>query len=355
MINHLRGVQKRLTDFNIGSVVRTMLESVAIEIDELYQRIFIGLREAIPVATYNSFNFDRLPAVPASGTILVTITPNAADVLIVAGTVFASPNAKTNYLAVSDVTIATGDTTADVLVSAATAGSIGNLAAAVTFTATPAIDGLVSATNVGALINGQDIETDEQRKQRFVLFIKTLTRATTDALIYGAKTVIRYNDDGVEIERVRGVSIVEPYLTDPFAPVSLVNVYIHNGVASTSAELIAQTVEVLHGYVNSLGVKIPGWKAAGVKVVVAAASEITLNVTGSLTAAPGYVEADLCTAAAAAITEYIRSLDIGASYLEAEAVFRVKSIPGVVNITGLPADTTADDDEKIIPGTVAVT
>ncbi len=51
MINYLRASQDRVTDFEPGSVARTMLEATAAELDELYQQLFHGIREAIEVST----------------------------------------------------------------------------------------------------------------------------------------------------------------------------------------------------------------------------------------------------------------------------------------------------------------
>ena len=72
MVNHARAIQNKLTDFNIGSVARTMLEAPAVEIEEQYQQMFIGLKEGIPVATYSSFGFEKRAAEPAVGVIRFT-------------------------------------------------------------------------------------------------------------------------------------------------------------------------------------------------------------------------------------------------------------------------------------------
>lgn len=77
MINHMRGTQNKVTDFQPGSVARTLVEGPAVEIEELYLQMFIGLREAIPIATFQSFGFDKLPASYGSG--YVSISKSAPD------------------------------------------------------------------------------------------------------------------------------------------------------------------------------------------------------------------------------------------------------------------------------------
>lgn len=358
MINHMRGTQRSITDFNIGSVVRTLVEAVAVEIDQVYQQMFSGLREAIPVATYNSFSFERQLAAPASGVIRVTVTVSDVDLQIPAGAVFTTPLSRTGYVLSSAASVEAGDSYVDVFVSAQKAGIIGNVAAASVFTMTPNPAGFVGASNATAFSNGQDLETDDQRKQRFALFISTLPRGTVDAIKYGARTVVRKDASGAELERVRAVSVVEPYLEDDLNPISLVNVFVHNGVGSTTADLVAETVKVLHGYTDeSTGKRIPGWKAAGVKVVVAAADEEPLNVTGVLTVAPGYNDADLIAACVLAINTYIAGLNIGESFVHADIIFILKSIDGVVDfVFSTPTgNVTCGADAKIISGTITVT
>ncbi|MFD3263224.1 baseplate J/gp47 family protein [Phenylobacterium ferrooxidans] len=356
-LNHFRGTTSRVTDFNIGSVVRTILESLAIEIDEFYQKMFHGLREAIPVATYNTFDFARLAASPATGVIRVTITSAAVATVIPAGTVFSSAAARLTYLSQNGVTIAPGGTYADVSVVAASSGAAGNIPAAVAFTVNPSIAGFVSAANAIPLVNGREVEADAERKQRFGSYIEALQRSTTSALIYGAKTAALFNASGIETERVKAVSIIEPYVADSAQPISLVNVYVHNGVGATSGALVAEVVKIIHGYVDDAGVKVPGWKAAGVKVTVAAATETTQAVTGVITAEPGYVASALCALATEALSEYILALDIGEAYVVAHAVVLVSSIAGVANIVfSLPtADVDPAATNKLMPGAIAIT
>ena len=62
-----------LTDFNVGSVVRTMLEAFAQELDEFYLMMFRGILEGIDSSVYNSFDFPALPAIAASGNVVITL------------------------------------------------------------------------------------------------------------------------------------------------------------------------------------------------------------------------------------------------------------------------------------------
>jgi uncharacterized phage protein gp47/JayE len=72
MINWVSSSTDKITDFNKGSVVRTLLESVAMELEELYYQLQKATEEAIEEAIYRTFNFPRNPAKKATGTVRFT-------------------------------------------------------------------------------------------------------------------------------------------------------------------------------------------------------------------------------------------------------------------------------------------
>lgn len=358
MINWMKSTQSKVTDFNEGSIVRTIVEAPASEIDELYQQMFNGLKEAIPAATYYSFDFDALPALPATGLVRVAIASNTADVLISAGTTVSYQNGDVDYTVNQDVTIAAGNTFADVLVTATTAGAAGNVPAGTQFTLAPAPAGFVSATNLSPWANGTDAETEDDRKVRFRAFVQSLNRGTVAALEYGLKTTSLTDASGNVTERVVSASIVEPWKDiDPNMPISLVECYIHNGVGSTSSALVNRAREVIYGYYDTNGKAVPGWKAAGVKVEVYAATEHDVDVVGVLTTTPGYDKPTLIAQATEAVYAYIQGLDIGAPAILSEIIALIMDIEGVYNfVPSAPtADTTVDKKTKLMPGAITIT
>jgi len=360
MVNHMRGTQTEVTDFNIGAVGRTLVEAPAVEIDELYQQMFIGLKEAIPVAIYNSFSFDLMSPVAASGNVRVTITSSAQDTSIAAGTIFKVQNGKTDYASAEDVTILAGNTFADVLVTARNAGTVGNIPANQSFTLSPTLSNLVSATNLVAFSNGLNQETEDARKERFARYIRSLSRGTVAAIEFALETVELEDVDGLVIERVQARSVVEPYLLDPLNPIALVECYLHNGTAPASTDLIDRAVEVIHGYTDGNGNKIPGWKAAGVKVDIFPATELTVDVTGVITPLPGYDAADLAPLAIEQVGAYLQGIDMsttGSAAIRSEIVAIVMGIQGTYNfdLTVPAADVQASYSQKIMPGTIDIT
>lgn len=355
IINIMKATQTRVTDFNVGAIVRTMVEAVAAEIDELYQQMFIGLKEAIPVSVYNSFRFDGLLAFPSSGLVRVTFTSSASEIVIAAGTQFSLSSGAAVYLSNVDLVVAPGETFVDVLVTCDTAGSFSNIGAGQVFLVSPPVPGFISATNLSAFTSGSDAEDEDDRKSRFNAFISSLPRGTVAALKYGLNLANLVGPQGNITERVVASAIIEPWLTDENAPISLVNCYIHNGVGLTSLALVARAKEVIYGYYEADGTAVPGWKAAGVRVEVFAAIELAIDVAGEVETDVGYDHDTLVETSTSLIYSYILALGIGQAAIHAEMIAIIMGIEGVSNvrISSPSDDVIADPIYKLMPGSIA--
>ena len=357
MLNYVRATTRRLSDFNPGSKVRTLLEAAAQEVDEYYQQMLAGLREAIPTAIYRAFQFAMLPPVPAAGLIRVLVTPAEEARVLGAGLRFTRVDGSMSYLSTTDITIPAGASQADVPVAAGVLGVAGNMAAGIRFTLSPTPAAFLSASNLSPFVSGADAETAEAREMRFTAFIATLSRATPAALEYGAKTAVILDAAENVVERVRTAEVIEPDLTDPLAPDRIVRVYVHNRVGSTSGALVARAQQIIDGYREpDTGRRVPGYKAAGVPVIVSAALESPVAIRGTITPRPGFEGEDLATAAASVAFAYVEGLDIGEPLLEAELISRIMDIEGVQNIrlTTPTADVAGVPAVKLMPGTLAI-
>lgn len=357
MINYMRASQTQVTDFNVGSVARSMLEAPAAEIDQLYQQMLAGLAQAIPVSVFNSFDFPPLAAVPASGLVRVTITSSATALTIVAGTRLTRADGSASYLVAEDVTIAPAGTYGDVRVVAEIAGLAGNLATGTTFTLSPSPTGFISAVALAAFTNGADQESDASHKARFNGFISSLARGTGSAILYGLGTVALRDSAGNITERVALSSIEEPWIADPLQPPALVNVRIHNGVGTTSADLVAEANRVIFGYTATDGTIVPGWKAAGVKVVITAATEQTVAVTATVTLETGANSTKVLQDVQSALSSYLLTRGIGVKALRAELFALAMAVDGVANIaiSAPAADVAPAVTNKVMPGTFTLT
>lgn len=357
MVNRCRAITNQITDFNVGSVARTLLEAPAQEIDELYIQMLFGLLEAIQVSVYTSFNFPALPATPASNLLRVTIAVQNTPTMIASNSVFTRSDGSLTYNSTSDITIPAGATFADVPVAASVNGTKGNMPAGGTFTTGAAIAGFVSAVNLSAFINGKAAETPSAQKVRFNAYVQTLSRGTVASLLYALTNLVFINDPaGNRLEAVATANINEPYLSDPVQPPGLVNAFIHNGIGGTSIALVQQSENILNGYTAPDGTQIAGYKAAGVVIQVFAAGELALPVVGMLTVGPTFDQTSVVAQVTAAIYTYIQHIPVGQPYLGAVADSLVMQVPGVWNwMPVIPGQyVTAAFNQKLMPGSFQI-
>lgn len=358
LINVVRATSNKVTDFNRGSVVRTMLEATAAELEELYLQMYIGIKESIPVSVFTTFGFGRQAAEAASGTIRFSTGGGLASsvIPIPLGTIVRVPGTSLTYATTADTAIAIGNSYVDVLAAAQSIGLAGNVGADLITELVTAVTGIASVTNPSPFINGQDVETDDERRVRFQGFIASLARGTKASIEYGAKTVNLTDSLGAITEYVAHANVIEPWVTDSAQPISLVRVYIHNGASATSGTLVTRCQQVIDGYYDG-GTAVPGWKAAGVQCIVSAASDQAVNVTGTVTIAGGYSSVDVLAACTSAIKDYLQGMDVGEDVRLSEIIAIIRrDVDGAFNVTlTVPSgDVSVADNAKAISGTVTL-
>lgn len=358
LINVVRATTNKVTDFNRGSVIRTMLEATAAEIEELYLQMYLGTKEAIPVSVFTTFGFNRQAAESAGGTIRFSTGGSLASsvIPIPLGTVVRVPGTSLTYATTVASSIAIGNSYVDVLVAAQASGLAGNVGAdLITELVTP-VAGVASVTNPSPFVNGRDVETDDERRVRFQGYISSLARGTKAAITYGAKTVTLTDGFGTVTEYVAHANVIEPWVADSAQPISLVRVYIHNGSSATSGTLVTRCQQVIDGYYDG-GTAVPGWKAAGVQCIVSAASDQAVNVTGTVTIAGGYSSVDVLAACTNAVKDYLQGMAVGEDVRLSELVAIIRrDVEGAFNVTlsAPTADVSVADNAKAISGTVTL-
>ncbi len=195
IINFFAGNNSALTDLNVGSRLRTIFEAVAIELEQIYYQLFIGIVEGIKTAVYDSFSFPLLQARAASGTVRFSRTTPApvGGVTIPSGTQVSTSGSSTSpavaYQTVDTVVILEGETFVDALVVSTTDGSISNAPANTIIILIGAPSGVSAVTNQAAFFTGRDLETDSERQARFQTFIANLSRSTLGAIENSALSV----------------------------------------------------------------------------------------------------------------------------------------------------------------------
>lgn len=342
-INQARATTTKITDFQVGSVFRTLLEAPAVEIEELYHQYFIGLREAIPVATFRSFKFNQLPSTLARGYVSVSAEfPRTADLLIPAGTNF-STSSGAQYASTTDVTWKAGDTFVLVLVEAPGAGITGNVAAGAITQSTFFGDAPVTISNQ-AITTGRDIESDPEREARFADFIASLSRGTVSAVVAGAKQGAVIDDNGIQAEYVTRTGVTE-------TP-GRMRVYLYSSRGTPSAQLLADSQKIVDGYRTEDNVIVPGYRAGGVEVLVSALAERSVPLSITVTMQTGFV---LTNAIIQRMRDIYSSAVVG--IMPGETIFLNSMIEMLLTINGVrsivPVTTEnfiCGPDEALIPG-----
>jgi len=357
MITWLSGLQAIITDFIVGGKTRTKLEAVAVELEAQDYQFFQAIKKAIPTSIYYAFDFSLRPAVRAAGNVTFSASPAPAyDIAIPIGTQVSTVATSTTpakiYTTSQAAVLEAGQTSVSVPVSCTVAGTEGNTGVGTITVLKTTISGLSSVANPSALSNGAAAESEAQREIRFREYVTTLTRGTAAACEYGSKSAYLADAGGNITEEVKAALVTGPPETGSAGSFTI---YIYNGVDGASTELIARAQEIIDGYTDATGQKIPGYKAAGIVATVAAATTVAQNVTVTITSADGATVSQ--SAAETIIDNYIRSLQLGETLVFNELVERLMGMAGVVDvaISAPTGNVTCLSNQIIIPGTISVT
>lgn len=280
MTNQLRASQDRITDFEVGSAARTLLEASAIEVEELYQRALSGILDAIPTSVYKAFDFELVGPAAARGTVHVQFATAIVDPLsIPAGTVFVVGATGLKFTTIAAQLVPEGATYADVVVVCATQGAVGNIGANA-ITGTEAFSFPVGVTFQNpAFTSGNDGQTESERKARFAEFIRSLSRGTAESIRYAVRQARITSDAGDLIEYVSRVGTTE-------IP-GRVDVFIYGSSGAPSADLLAGAQRIVQGYRDASGTSVPGYVAAGIEARVLPMAERVVDVSLHITLMPG--------------------------------------------------------------------
>lgn len=332
MIEQVRVSTDRLTDFNVGSVIRTLLEANAVELDDYYQAVYQGLLRAIPTAIYLGFGFERRAAIAASGTVVFTrVGDTDAAVTIAQGTELVSLGGL-SFVTDAALTIESGATTGTVTATAAVTGAGGNVGPQ-SLSLSVASDTL-SATNQSTMAGGADEETEEQRAERFAAFVRALARGTPAALEYGATEPALYHPvTGVLAERATRASCEE-------TP-GHVNLWIHNGSYGASAALVAAVQQWIDGYRDqATDAWVGGYGRAGMRVDVLAMIETPVDVAMEITRRSSVTESTLLAAIRGALERMIRTAKPGDLIRPVDLINAALKVDGVLGASVLSPTTT---------------
>lgn len=347
-INHARAVTKKITDYQPGSVARTIMEAPAVEIEELYLQMFLGLRDAIPVATFRSFGFEKLPAAHAVGYVSVSAeTPLAQEMSVPAGTVFHSTDGR-EYQSTHEVTWPAGSGAVLIPVMHAVAGAVGNAAAgSVTLSSFFGGGYTISSQPIGS---GRDLELDAEREARFASFVQSISRGTLTACAYAARQSVVLGPDGDIVEYVTRLGVDE----QP----GHVRLFVYSSHGSPSLALLESGQRRIDGWTDpETGAVTPGYRAAGVRIDVLGMTERQVPLSIRVDMLEGY---QLTAAVQQSIRDIfsaqIRSVFPGQTlYLGSliEAMLATAGVRAIVPSTS--ENIVCEINEALIPGELTIT
>jgi hypothetical protein len=306
------------TDLQVGSLERAEIESLALLLEENDQRIATAIMQAISESCFNAFGFSFLPPQPAVGAIVcATNTVQLVDIVIPSGWSVLASNGLSYHTSVPGV-IAAGDLISDPIpVVCDATGAVGNAPAYTLTIPISPIQGVDNVLNPSACIGGADTETEDARALRFAAFIKTLARGTIDALQFAALSA------NIQVISAKAI---EPFLIIPLPPgvpfAGLVWLYYDDGngntplpVPPTGDPIYLAISQLVEGYTDASGNRVPGFKSAGVKVEIYKVSYTPVCVRGDIRLTSDGIGrwSDVQDNLQAAAQLYFRQLQIGDS------------------------------------------
>jgi uncharacterized phage protein gp47/JayE len=354
-----QGACATVLDFTVGSVLRAVIEAntaVALWMQWLIVLVLQQTRAATSIGAFldswmADFFFFRLPAVAATGSVVLsTATPGlgafvpvGAQVKTTDGTqtfnVTADPTNAAFSATLGGYSMAPGATSITVPVQAAVAGVGGNVQAGGIGLLATSISGLTNATNPIAFTNGVNAESDAAFRARFQLYILGLRSATPAAIDSAAVNV----QQGVRCQNV------------PNSPqVGFFTVFVDDGSGDPSASFITTETSAIQAAA-----------AEGVQPVVRRFTPLAVSISVTLVVAATATRQTVVANVEAALAAYVASLPVTPtgmtlSYLQLPIVIANADpsapgiSPGSLTVNGGTADINAPVGQLITPSSITV-
>ena len=317
-----------LTDFNDGSIIMTIFESVARTMEQAYIDTRNGYTNNLRAIPYSVFDFKQKAGQKA--TVDVVFTRNAATSsvsTIPSGTRVSDGNLV--FITTAAATIGVGETESNSV--GATAEDVG-LQYNVAENTIQNIESNLSAEIVGVnnpsqALGGTDAETQTQMLRRFKYFINGLQGSNRYGIMAGV----------LAVEGVRSVGIEEHF--PPESGIYNFTVYVDDGTGNLTPDLQNEIEDLINGTDTE---ENPGLRAAGTNVKVNAATiyPISIEVTATIYRVE---EARVLNDIAVKLQEYINGLGIHENVVLSSIIVLLKQIPGVTDISGLTLNGTTDN------------
>ena len=333
LVDWITAKTDKITDFNVGSAIRTLTEAIAVQFEEFYFSMKQNVLFAIENSVYNSFGFDLKISQAASGYVTVDFTePLPGSLTFPKSTVFCTSSVY-GYIyfeSTEEVYAQQGSISVMVPVQCKTSGTTGNVPGGSITTIVTTNTIIYEVYNEAAFTNGVNGETSTERKKRFQDYIKTLARGTADAIVYGC----------LEVEGVFGAWVDDSYI-------GYVKLYAHNSDGELPEELRQAILSNLQNY-----------RAGGIEVEVLPIVKNPIDLSLRIMISNEYDTKTYEQLLNSLVVRYMNEYSVATNFYTADIIHVIKSAyeDVVVNINILIGeDTLIGENELVRPGTINVT
>lgn len=342
-----------ITDFNPGSVARTLVEAFAYGLDEVWYALSqVPDKFLIDKATGEwldrrawEWGITRNPGAKAKGNVVVSrTTPAPFGQLIPAGTQFAY--GELVYQSTQDVELAQGATEAIVPVEAMDVGKAYNLPSGTELKQVGVAISLIEAVRVGpeGIVGGVDPESDDELRERLLTRIR---KPPTSG------NVSHYLQWAFEVPGVGGAKVLP--LWDGPGTVKVVL------LGTDKQPAPPDVVEAVQAYIDPNPGQGEGMAPIGARVTVVAATPVPIDVSATVIPTGTKTLAEIQAAFERALTEYLQSIAFGADptvrYVRiGSLLLDTDGVRDYVNLTvnGGTANVPIGIDEVAVKGTVVL-
>ncbi len=358
-VTAIQAAYKGLVDLTIGSLIRSVAESNA-SVAQWIQQLIVTLLATTRASTCSGadldswladYGFIRLPAVQATGSVTFSRFTATYQALVPIGQIVTTTDGTQAYTVITDTAnsaydatqlgyvIAAGVSSVTVPVRANTAGVAANATAGTISIVSGTLQYIDTVNNASAFTNGEEAESDDAARARFVLWVASLSKSTEAAIIYALTSM----QSGVTC------TLTENYdYSGNFRPGYFYAV-VNDGSGAPSSDFLASAanaIETVRGFTINYGVFAP--------------TIITADVAMVITTSPSATHSDIVALVEAAIETYISSLAQGQllpyTQLATIAWGTSSYVTNVTSVTlnGGTSDIAASAKQVIRAGTISV-
>ena len=323
--------QDKVTDFNEGSIIYTILDTVARLAEQIYISIRAGFNYGLKLLVYSLFKFEKKSGNYASGKVIFSRAKEKDVRSVIPTGTKVSQNSKTYETTQTGYIEAGKLESPEITIKAVEAGKAYNAKANTINTIESNVSSdIVAVDNPEAITGGTDEESDEELENRFTTYINGLDGTSLLAIQAAA----------LSIDSVRSVSVKNH--KPPLYNVFNLSVYVDDGAGNASSETLAAVKSVIEGSQTQNGHLAPGINARYLAPNVIPVN-IELNVTTETVEAEK-VESEISEL----IQKYVNSLLIGKSVILSAIIAKVRSLSYVKDVViTSPASNIVINSEQI--------